>query len=226
MNTPVNTRIWPLAVVGLMVVAGIIGWDFGRHERVKQFVGHGSDIPGAAVPDGPGAAAEFQRVKTALTQTVTQGDRTIRVTWDTPGFFRALAAAEGAQDIKRHETLYHAYAERFNLHRDLVFSVVIEAASADLRNWPVKQNSSVRNDKGDGVAAWQWREARGASARHLEGVLLVPQRTEAGAMILGHRVGEHLPGERAAGAIELTIGALPGGQDAVLRWSAPPNWDP
>ena len=218
-NIPYKTRIWPLAVVGLVILAGFIYWDFARHERVKQFVGRGPDIPGAAVPAGPGTAAEFQRVKAALTQTVRQGDVTIQVTWDTPEFFRALAAAEAAQDIPRHEVLYHEYAERFGLHRDLVFNVIVASDSVDLRGYPIQEHSRLRNDQGNEVAAGQWREARGSSARRLEGVLSFPQRTAAGQMMIGHLVGEHLPEESPAAALELALTVLPAGAPASFRWS-------
>jgi hypothetical protein len=151
-----------------------------------------------------------------------QGDVRITAIWNTPEFFRALAGVEGAQDIKRHETLYHAYAEKFGFQHDLVFTIILDSTSVDLRAYSLKENSMLRNDKGVEVVPWHWLEASGSSSRHLEGVLFFPQRTESGSHMVGHLVGEHLPEERPPVSLEMMLKGLSGGQETVFRWELPP----
>ena len=215
-------RIWPLVAIGLLLLAGFIIWDFAAHRRVEEFVAISPDIPGAVIPGGSAAElGTFRQVRDTLSRKAMQGDLRITVIWDTPEFFRTLAAAEGAPDIKRHEALYHAYAERFNFHRDLIFTLILDSEVTDLRTIDIRVKSLLRNDKGTSVGPWQWSEARGASSRHLEGVLFFSQRTEAGSPLMGHRIGEHLPGESPPIWLELVLKGLPGGQEAVFRWELP-----
>jgi hypothetical protein len=217
-----KSKIWPLFLVFVLLLAGFAIWDFVKHRRVQEYVFTSPEIPGASLAKVETVqAAAFHRLRETLTRRMTAGDVRISVTWNTPEFFRALAAAEGEQDIKRHETLYHAYAERFNVHGSLVFTVVMNSDSVDLRAHAVRDKSLLRNDKAISVAPWQWSEARGSSSRHLEGVLSFPQRTEAGSPLMGHRIGEHLPGESPAVWIELVLNGLPSGEEAVFRWDLP-----
>ena len=45
----------------------------------------------------------------------------------------------------------------------------------------------------------------------------------AGEHLIGHRVGEHMPGEKPPVWLELVLKGLPGGQEAVFRWELPQN---
>ena len=218
-----NVKIWPFVVVGAAVLAGFIVWDFVQHRKVEKYVEAGPDIPGAGVPETPTAEfAAFRRVRDELTRTAAAGDVRLRVIWDTPRFLKALAMAEGAQDIRRHDALYHAYAKRFNIHEDLIFTVIVESDSFDLRSYAVKERSLLRNDKGISIAPWQWSEARGSSSRHLEGVLSFPQMTGVGEHLIGHLIGEHLPGEKPPVWLELVLKGLPGETETVFRWELSP----
>jgi hypothetical protein len=220
----IPVKIWPFVVTGLVLLAGFMIWDYAKHRQVEKYVAVTPDIPGAEVPKGSAAElAAFHQMKDSLTRKAVIGDVRINVIWDTPEFFRALAKAEGAQDIQRHETLYHAYTERFNIPSDLVFTVIMDSASVDLRTYDVKEKSLLRNDKEISITPWQWSEARGFSSRHLEGVLSFPQRTKIGQMMIGHVVGEHLPGEKPPIWLELVLSGLPNGQEAVFRWDLPQN---
>jgi hypothetical protein len=146
----------------------------------------------------------------------------ITAVWNTAEFFKALAGVESAQDTKNHETLYHAYAEKFGFQHDLVFTLLLDSRSLDLRAYSMKENSVLRNDKGVEVVPWHWLEASGSSSRHLEGVLFFPQRTESGTPMIGHLIGEHLPGESPPKFLDLILKGLPGGQEAIFRWELPP----
>lgn len=219
-----KTKIWPIALVGLLLIAGFIVWDLGRHERVAKFVATSSDIPGHGIPVA--STAEFnayQRVKTAMTRSSSTGDIKMTVVWNSPEFFNALATAEGAQagDITRHKTLYHDYAEKFDYNSDFIFTVVLESPSTNLMGYPMKGKALLRNDKGDKVLPWQWREGLQSTARHLEGVLIFPKRNEAGVLLIGHLLGEHLPGESPPQFIELVLKGISGGPDTVFRWPTP-----
>lgn len=213
-------KTWPLVAIGLFLLAGFVYWDYTRHRQVEKYVEMSPEIPGAEVTgDSPVELARFHEIRSTMTRRIVQGDVRITAVWNTPEFFRALANAEGAQarDIRRHETLYHAYGKKFNFHSDFIFTLVLDSASLDLRPYPVKETSVLRNDKGVEVIPWRWLEAR-SSSQHREGILFFPQRTQAGQPMIGHVVGEHLPGESPPVWIELTLKGLPGGQEAVLHW--------
>ncbi|MBI3596433.1 MAG: hypothetical protein HY203_04690 [Nitrospirae bacterium] len=219
-----KAKIWPYVVVGLILLAGFIVWDFVKHREVEEFVSRSPDIPGAEVPeDSTAGVAAFHRVKDTFTRKATAGDVRITVTWNTPEFFRTLAVAEGARGMKRPDALYHEYAKRFNVHDNLGFTVIMDSTSVDLRMYDVKEKSLLRNDKEISIPPWQWSEGRGASSRHLEGVLFFPQMTEAGEHLIGHLIGEHLPGEKPPTWLELTLKGLPGEKEAVFRWDLPQN---
>jgi hypothetical protein len=216
-------KIWPFAMVGILLLAGFIYWDYVRHRQVERYAAMSPDIPGAGISgDSPVELARFHEVRNALTRKIEQGDMRITIVWNTEEFFRALAGAESAHDIKRHETLYHAYSEKFGFQHDFVFTLILDSTSMDLRSYPVKENSLLRNDKGVEVIPWHWLEASGSSSRHLEGFLSFPQRTRSGSPLVGHLVGEHLPGESPPSWVELVIKGLPSGQEAVVRWELPP----
>lgn len=101
---------------------------------------------------------------------------------------------------------------------DLTFSIALHSETIDVRSIPVGQTSLLRNDKGTEIIPWRWIESRGQSARHLEGVLLFPERSPAGNRLMGHLLGEHLPGETPPRHIEMVLKELSGGLDVVLRW--------
>lgn len=213
-----KANIWPFVGVGVLLLVGYIYWDYARYRQVEEYAFISPEIPGTEVTGGsPVELARFHEIQNSLTRKMVQGDIRITVIWNTPAFFRALAAVEGAQDIKRHETLFHAYADKFGFMHDLVFTVILDSASLDLRTYPAKENGLLRNDKGVEVVPWHWLEGRGSSARHLEGVLSFPQRTKSGSPMMGHLTGEHLPGEKPAAILELVLKGLPGGE-AVFRW--------
>lgn len=215
----IPVKIWPFVVIGVILLAGFMIWDYAKHRQVEKYVAVTPDIPGAEVPKGPAPElAAFHQMRESLTRKAAAGDIRISVVWDTPRFFKALAVAEGAQDIKRHDALYHAYAERFNLYSDLVFTVTMESGSVDLRTYNVKEKSLLRNDKEISITPWQWSEARGSTSRHLEGVLSFQQMTKADEHLIGHLIGEHLPGEPPPVWLELVLEGLPGGGEAVFRW--------
>lgn len=217
-------RIWPFVVIGVILLAGFIVWDFAQHRRVEEYAATSPEIPGVGVSvTSTVEFASYRRVKTALTRNTSAGDIKVTVVWNSPEFFNALATAEGAQagDITRHKTLYHAYAKKFDFHSDLIFTVVMESASVDLRGYRVMEKSLLRNDKGTEVLPWQWLEGKSFSARHLEGVLFFPQRNKAGERLIGHLLGEHLPGESPPRFVELVLKGILGGPDAVLRWATP-----
>jgi hypothetical protein len=215
-------RIWPFVVIGLILVAGFIVWDFVKHRQVEEYVGRTADIPGAGIPDASTAElAAFHRVKDTFTRKATAGDVRMTVTWNTPEFFRSLAVAEGAGGMKRPDALYHEYEKRFNAYDNLVFTVTMDSTSVDLRAYDVKEKSLLRNDKEISIAPREWSEARGASSRHLEGVLSFPQMTEAGEHLIGHLIGEHLPGEKPPTWLELTLKGFPDQKEAVFRWELP-----
>jgi hypothetical protein len=223
-KTWMPVKIWPFVMVGVILLAVYIVWDFAKHRQVEKYVAVSSDIPGAGVPeDSTAGVAAFHQVKDTFTRKAAAGDVKITVIWDTPKFFSALALAEGAKGIKRPDALYHAYADRFHVHDNLVFTVIMESESVDLRTYAVKEKSLLRNDKEISITPWQWSEARGASSRHLEGVLFFPQMTVAGEHLIGHLIGEHLPGEKPPTVLELVLKGLPGGQEAVVHWDLPQN---
>jgi hypothetical protein len=85
----------------------------------------------------------------------------------------------------------------------------------------VKEKSLLRNDKEISITPWRWSEARGSSSRHLEGVLSFPQMTAVGEHLIGHLIGEHLPGEKPPIVLELVLNKLPGGPEAVFHWDLP-----
>lgn len=219
-----KAKIWPYVVVGLILLAVYIVWDFAQHRQVEKYVAVSSDIPGEGIPAGPAPElAAFHQVKDTFTRKAAAGDVRITVIWDTPKFFRTLAVAEGAQGIKRPDALYHEYEKRFNVYDNLVFTVIMESESVDLRTYAVNEKSLLRNDKEISITPWQWSEARGASSRHLEGVLSFPQMTAVGEHLIGHLIGEHLPGEKPPTVLELVLKGLPGGQEAVFHWDLPQN---
>ncbi len=216
-------KAWPWVVVGAVLLGGYIYWDYAAHRQVEEYAAGSPDIPGAIIPAGAAAEiASFHGVKNDLTRSAAPDGVRVTVVWNAPEFFRAWARAEGAGDRRKQDTLYHAYAERYNLHSDLVFTIILDSASTDLRTYPIKEKAVLRNDKGIQVVPWRWLEARGASSRHLEGVLSFPQRTEAGDHMVGHLVGEHLPEEKPPSSLELVLKNLPGGQEAVFLWELPP----
>jgi len=216
-------RTWPFVAVAVFLIAGFIYWDYTRHRQVEKYIAMSSDIPGVEVTgDSPVELARFHDLRNALSRKIVQGDVRITVIWNTPEFFRDLAAAAGAQDIKRHEALFHAYADKFGFMHDLVFTIILDSTSIDLRAYPVKESSVLRNDKGVEVVAEHWLEGRGSTPQHMEGVLSFPQRTKSGTPMMGHLVGEHLPGESPAKFLDLILKDLPGNQEAVLRWEFPP----
>jgi len=144
-----KTKIWPFVIIGVIVLAGFIVWDYTKHREVEEYVAVTPDIPGAGVPkDSTAELVAFRQVKDALTRRTTAGDVKIIVIWNSPGFFRGLATAQGERDIKRHEILYHEYAKRFHVHSDLVFTLILDSGSVDLQAFPVRQNVLLRNDKG------------------------------------------------------------------------------
>jgi hypothetical protein len=147
----------------------------------------------------------------------------ISAVWNTDQFFKALAEAESAHDISRHEALYQAYAEKFGFLHDFVFTIILDSTSIDLRAYSVKENSILRNDKGVEVVALHWLEGSGSTPRHVEGVLSFPQRTESGTPMMGHLVGKHLPGESPAKFLDLLLKDLLGSQEIVFRWELPPT---
>ncbi len=208
-----------LLISAILLVVGFMVWDYIKHRQVQEYVFKSPDIPGAEVPKGPGAElTAFHAVKNTLTRRFAEGGSRVTVVWNSPRFFKALAAAEGKQDIKRHEVLYHEYAKRFRVHRDLVFTVSVDSTEVDLQTYQLRENSTLRNDKGDEVKPWRWEEARGSSSRHMEGVLYFPQRTEAGERMMGHLVGEHIPGESPPVYLELVLKEWPKKQEGVFRW--------
>jgi hypothetical protein len=219
-----KANIWPYVVVGLILLAGFIVWDFSKHRQVEEYVAARPDIPGAGVPDAPTTElAAFHQVKDMFTRKATVGDIRITVIWDTPEFFRTLAIAEGMKDIRRPDALYHEYEKRFNVYDNLVFTVIMDSGSVDLRTYNVKEQSWLRNDKKINITPWRWSEARGSSSRHLEGVLSFPQMTAVGEHLIGHLIGEHLPGEKPPIVLELVLNKLPGGPEAVFHWDLPPS---
>jgi len=223
-NFQAKTKIWGYVLVGLILLAGFLVWDFVKHRQVEEFVSRSPDIPGAEIPEASTAeVAAFHRVKDVFTRKATAGDVRISVTWNTPEFFRTLAVAEGAQGTKRPDALYHEYEKRFNAYDNLVFTVTMDSESVDLRTYNVKGKSLLRNDKEISIAPRQWSEARGVSSRHLEGLLFFPQMTEAGEHLIGHLIGEHLPGEKPPIWLELSLKGLPGEKEAVFRWELPQN---
>jgi len=214
---------WPFVAIVVFLLAGFIYWDYVRHRQVEKYVAMSPEIPGAVVTgESPVGFAKFHEVRNALTRRTVQGDVRITVVWNTDEFFKALAEAESAQDIKRHETLYHAYADKFGFQHDLVFTIILDSTSVDLRTYPVKESGVLRNDKGVEVIPWHWLEGRGSSSRHLEGVLSFPQRTKSGTPMMGHLIGEHLPGESPPRFLDLILKSFPGGQEAVFQWEIPP----
>src|SRR3972149_5754709 len=222
-KTYTQVKIWPFLVLGGLLLGGFIYWDFARHRQVEKAVAVSAEIPGAGVSGGlPVEYTSFREIRSSLTRGTVQGNIRIAVIWNTPGFFRALARVEGAQDIKRHETLYHAYDEKFGFLHDFVFTVILDSESVDLRAHGIKENSRLRNDKGTEVLSWHWVEGRDSSSRHLEGVLFFAQRTESGTPMIGHLIGEHLPGESPPKFLDLILKGLPGGQEAIFRWELPP----
>ena len=217
-----KVKIWPLVGIGMLLLAAFIYWDYTKHRQVEKYVAMSPEIPGAEVTgESPAGFAKFHEVRNALTRKTVQGDFRMTAVWNTDGFFKALAEAESAHDISRHETLYHAYADKFGFLHDFVFTIILDSASVDLRTYLVKENSVLRNDKGVEVIPWQWLEGRGSSSRHLEGVLSFPQRTQSGTPLMGHLIGEHLPGESPAKLLDLILKGLPGNQEAVFRWELP-----
>ncbi|MBI3610502.1 MAG: hypothetical protein HY204_07360 [Nitrospirae bacterium] len=219
-----KAKIWPFVVIGVILLGGYIVWDFAQHRRVEEYVTKSPDVPGTGVPGGPDAElAAFHQVKDRFTRKATAGGIRITVIWDTPEFFRTLAVAEGAQGMKRPDAVYHEYEKRFNVYDNLIFTVIMESESVDLRTYAVKEKSLLRNDKEISITPWQWSEARGSSSRHLEGVLSFPQMTAVGEHLIGHLIGEHLPGEKPPTVLELVLKGLPGEQEAVFRWELPQN---
>ncbi|MEW6324229.1 MAG: hypothetical protein AB1515_02460 [Nitrospirota bacterium] len=215
-------KIWPLVVISLIAVAGFIYWDSVTHRSVREYVIKSPEIPGAAVVDGTEEAAAFRHMAHNLTRQGEAGGMRIAVVWNSPAFFNALATAEAAKarDVARHKTLYQGYAERFGVHRDLVFTVMLDSPSTDF-DYPIHERSLLRNDKGIEVVPSGWQLGSRSSSRHLEGILTFPQRTAAGEAVIGHLIGEHMPGESPPAAIELTLKALPGGGEAKFRWELP-----
>lgn len=215
-----KVKIWPFMVVGLLVVAGFIYWDYTAHQRVQEYVAMSPDIPGAGVTSSTEEAAAFRHMAHSLTRQGEAGEIKIAVVWNSPGFFNALATAEAAdaRDVTRHKTLYHSYAERFAIHSDLAFTVILDSPSADLQAYPVKERALLRNDKGIEIVPSRWQQGSRSAAGHVEGVLFFPQRTKAGELMVGHLTGEHLPGEKPSASLELVLKELPGGQEAVFGW--------
>lgn len=220
-------RIWQFVAMVLLVLAGFIVWDFARHRQVEQYVEMSPEIPGAGVKGSTEEAATFRHMAHSLTRQGEAGEIKIVAVWNSPGFFNALATAEAAQarDITRHKTLYHDYAEKFDFHGSVVFTIVLDSASIDLETYQVKERSLLRNDKGMQVAPSRWLPGVRSSSRHVEGVLFFPQRTEAGESMIGHLPGAHLPGESPAASLELVLNGLPGGKEVLFRWnvSSPPQ---
>jgi hypothetical protein len=225
MNTPQQkvgtpTKIWPLMVAVLLVVVGFIYWDVVAHRRVQEYVFASPEIPGAGVKGSTEEAATFRHMAHSLTRQGEAGGIKIVAVRNSPEFFNALATAEAAQarDITRHKTLYHDYAEKFDFHGNVVFTIILESASLDLDTYQVKERSLLRNDKGMTVAPSRWLPGIRSSSRHVEGVLFFPQRTETGESMIGHLPGAHLPGEGPPIWLELELKQLPGEQEAVFRW--------
>jgi hypothetical protein len=217
-------KIWQFVIVGLILLGGFIVWDYSKQREVGKYVAMSSDIPGAGAPDDASTeVAAFHRVKDTFTRKAEAGDVRITVIWDTPEFFSALAVAEGRQGPKRPDALYHEYEKRYSAYDNLVYTVIMDSESVDLRAYDVKEKSLLRNDKEISNTAWQWSEARGSSARHLEGVLTFPQMTVGGEHLIGHLIGEHLPGEKPPTWLELVLSGWPNGKEAVLRWDLPQN---
>jgi hypothetical protein len=213
-------RIWPFVAIVLLVLAGFIVWDFARHRQVEQYVEMSPEIPGAGVKDSTQEAATFRHMAHSLTRQGEAGEIKIVEVWNSPGFFNALATAEAAQarDITRHKTLYHDYAEKFDFHGSVVFTIVLDSVSIDLEAYPVKERTLLRNDKGMQVAPSRWLPGVHSSSHHVEGVLFFPQRTEAGESMIGHLPGAHLPEESPARFLDLILKGLPDGQEVVFRW--------
>jgi hypothetical protein len=163
----------------------------------------------------------FGNVRSQLTRVKKSGDVRAVVTWNSPKFFKALAAAEGGPDVKRHQVLYHKYAERFRVHSDIAFTLVMDSESFDLFEYSVKENVLLRNDKGDEALPSMWEELTSTSPQYLEGILYFPQRSKAETLMIGHLTGEHMPGERPPTFIELVIKGLPGNKEETLRWELP-----
>lgn len=215
-------KIWQFVIVGVILLGGFIVWDYSKQREVGKYVAMSSDIPGAGVSDNatPGVAA-FHRVKDTVTRKAAAGDVRITVIWDTPEFFMSLAVAEAARGSKRPDALYHEYEKRYSAYDNLVFTVIMDSESVDLRTYDVKEKSMLRNDKEISNMPWQWSEARDSSARHLEGVLTFPQMTAGGEHLIGHLIGEHLPGEKPPTVLELVLKGLPGGPETVFQWDLP-----
>jgi len=221
-RTGAGVKIWPVVIVGVILLGGFIVWDYSKHRQVERYVAMSSDIPGAGVPnDDSTEVAAFHRVKDTWTRKAAAGDVKISVIWDTPEFFSSLALAEGARGPKRPDALYHEYEKRYGAYDNLVFTVIMDSDSVDLRAYDIKEKSLLRNDKEISNTAWQWSEARGSSARHLKGVLTFPQMTVGGEHLIGHLIGEHLPGEKPPTWLELVLGGLQNEQETVFRWELP-----
>lgn len=218
-----KSKTWLVVGISLLLVVGFIIWNDATHRRVEEFVARGPAIPGSELPSS--ASEEFfafAQVRNGLTRRVMQDDVKITVTWNTPAFFKALAAAEGEKDIRRHETLYHDYAERFNVHSELVFTVIMDSETVDLEMVPFIESSLLRNDKGYEVRPVRWSEGMAPSPRRREGLLYFPQRAIAGRHMIGHLTGGHMPGEKPPAVLELILKGSSEGEESVFRWELSP----
>ncbi|HEX9756297.1 MAG TPA: hypothetical protein VGB26_00690 [Nitrospiria bacterium] len=221
-NETGRTKIWLWIVIGALFLVGVIYWDWAQHAKVEKFVAEAPDIPGKGLPSkGSPEHEEFEKVRKQFTRFKKNEKVQILATWNSPTFFKALAAAEREHDVKRHEVLFHEYAERFRVHSDIVFTLVMDSDSFDLFEYSVKENVLLRNDKGDEAKPLMWSKLTSFSPQHLEGILYFPQRNKAGTLMMGHLTGEHIPGERPPIFIELVIQKLQGNQEMVLQWEVP-----
>ncbi len=217
-----GAKVWVWTGIVIVLLVGVMYWDWAQHAEVEKFVTEGPDIPGKGLPAGGSPElAEFEKVRSQYTRIKKSDEVRISATWNSPKFFKALAAAEGEHDIKRHEVLYHEYAERFGFHRDIVFTLVMDSDSPDLFEYLVKENVFLRNDKGDEAKPLRWSKLISTSPPHIEGLLYFSQRNKAGTLMIGHLPGEHMPGESPPTFFELVIKGLPGGAEEKLRWDLP-----